>query len=120
MNTVLVCGSRHWADRQAIYNRLSLLPKNTVIVHGDCRGADQLAGSVAQELGLAVVACPANWEEHGRSAGPIRNRAMLNEFNPELVIAFTQDITQSRGTAHMVRLANERKIATEIYPRKEQ
>jgi hypothetical protein len=43
----------------------------------------------------------ADWEKLGRSAGPIRNQAMLDEGRPDLVVAFPGH----HGTADMVRRA---------------
>jgi hypothetical protein len=45
----------------------------------------------------------ADWNTHGRAAGPIRNQRMLDEVKPELVVAFPG----GRGTADMVRRARE-------------
>jgi hypothetical protein len=55
----------------------------TLLIHGDARGADWLAGEWAKERGVEV-ACPADWRRRGRGAGPIHNRQMLDE-HPDLV-----------------------------------
>lgn len=110
---VLVCGDRNWTDQAAIYKRLALLDMSTTIIHGAARGADRIAGDAAERLGLPVIAVPAEWELHGKSAGPIRNRKML-DMEPELVIAFHSDLSKSRGTADTVREARKRGIPVEI------
>lgn len=110
---VLVCGDRWWKDREKIKARLSTLPKDTMILHGACRGADLIAAGVAQELGMKVKAFPADWDRYGPSAGPIRNRLMLDQ-NPDLVIAFHSDLRNSRGTADTVTEAGHRKIQVEV------
>lgn len=99
---VLVCGSRHWTDREAIRRRLAAYPPGTVIIHGGCRGADGLAFSVARELGFAVEVFPADWTQ-GPRAGPERNARMLAEGRPTEALAFAPDLSASRGTADMVR-----------------
>jgi len=76
-----------------------------VIIHGDCRGADRLAGQAAEQLGLTVRAYPAQWDSHGRAAGPIRNQQMIDEEHPDLVIAFHDDLTKSKGTRDMLQRA---------------
>lgn len=48
-----------------------------LLLHGDARGADQVIDQAARRLGWAVQAMPAEWERHGRAAGPIRNRQLL-------------------------------------------
>ena len=109
---VLVCGSRSWRDPHAIADRLAKLPRGTTIVHGGARGADALAGTVANSLGLEVLEIPADWKRYGRSAGYRRNVAMLDDYRPALVLAFWDG--RSTGTAHTVREANERRIPVEI------
>jgi hypothetical protein len=47
------------------------------LFHGGARGADQAIASAADQLGWPQIACPAAWQQHGRAAGPIRNRQML-------------------------------------------
>jgi len=44
--------------------------------------------------------CHADWETHGRAAGPIRNEKMLT-WKPDLVVAFPGGV----GTADLVRRA---------------
>lgn len=110
--TILVCGSREWRDRNAVYLVLMCEPHHQGwcdapirVIHGDARGADQFAHMSAGELGYEVKAFPARWDEHGKAAGPIRNREMLDE-NPDLVVAFGR----GRGTDDTVREAEKRGI----------
>jgi hypothetical protein len=46
---------------------------------------------------MPVIAMPADWANHGKAAGPIRNRKML-DLKPDLVLAFHADLTNSKGT----------------------
>ena len=108
---VLVCGSRNWYDTDAISSRLSQLHKSTIIIHGAARGADTIARAYAIRFGLRQVAVPAKWEEHGRSAGPIRNRFML-DMKPDLVIAF--HLGDSPGTWDCINEARRRGIPVEV------
>lgn len=49
-----------------------------VIVSGTARGADTLGERYAHERGYAVEQYPADWEQHGKAAGPVRNKQMAD------------------------------------------
>lgn len=109
---VLITGGREWSNWDLIWQALRELGPNTVIIHGDCRGADKMAGYVAKKLGYVVRAYPADWNGLGRAAGAIRNRKMFDLEKPELVLAFKNNIQEEirlhqsgdkgHGTADMV------------------
>lgn len=111
---VLVCGDREWNSYKPIYSRLRDLPPGTIIVHGDCRGADKMSGFVAKQYGFEVIPVPADWDKFGKAAGPIRNQKMLDEHKVDLVLAFHNDIASSRGTKDMITRADKAGIAFEI------
>lgn len=54
-------------------------------------------------FGFNVQRFSADWEKHGKAAGPIRNRDMLKS-GADLVIAFRMD-GESRGTDDMIAIA---------------
>lgn len=109
----LVCGDRDWTDGSLIEKRLQILPLTTTILEGGCQGADLLAREAALKLGLDVIEIPANWIRHGKAAGPIRNRQML-DLEPTLVIAFHPHLSTSKGTYDCVREAIRRRISVEV------
>jgi len=47
------------------------------LLHGGARGADRAIGRAARQLGWPVEVHRADWRRHGRAAGPIRNRELL-------------------------------------------
>lgn len=98
---LLICGDRNWVDKDLIKATIAK-EAPTVVIHGDCRGADKLAGQAAHELGIEVIAFPADWKKLGRAAGPLRNKQMLVQGRPDKVIAFHDDISQSKGTLNML------------------
>ena len=114
---LLVCGSRYWKPFDPIKRELKRL-RPTVVIHGGAKGADSLAGIAARELGIMVEVYPAEWEVYGRSAGPIRNRKMLKEGKPDLVLAFHEDIKKSKGTADMMAIAKKAGIKVKLYKEK--
>ena len=99
---VLVCGGRDFNDSALLYdalNYLHLRHRIGVIVHGGARGADALAGRWANMTEKVLTAVyPAQWGAYGAAAGPTRNRQMLDEEHPDLVVAFAG----GSGTANMV------------------
>jgi hypothetical protein len=113
-----VCGDREWTDRVVIRRELRALlvaHPDIQICHGAARGADTLAGEVASELKIPVAAYPAHWEAFGKAAGPLRNRTMLREFQPELVVAFHADYAKSKGTRDMLEAARLAGVPTRLY-----
>jgi hypothetical protein len=64
-------------------------------------------------MGLPVESFPADWEQYGRAAGPIRNQQML-EAKPDRVFAFHEDLEHSKGTGDMVRRARKAGVPVEV------
>jgi len=114
MSRILICGDRNWTDIETIENFIKSLPPDTIIIHGNSRGADKIAKREAKKHGLTVKSYPADWNKYGRAAGPIRNKKMILEGRPDKVVAFHNDLSKSRGTADMIRQAKKRGIAFEI------
>jgi hypothetical protein len=50
-----------------------------LLLHGGARGADAAIGRAAHQLGWSALVMPAQWQRHGRAAGPIRNRELLEQ-----------------------------------------
>jgi hypothetical protein len=99
---VLVCGGRDYSDRNFMDHYLRLFDRNRgpikLIISGEARGADTLAKEWAVGCGCPYLGFPADWDKHGKAAGPIRNQQMLDEGKPDVVIAFKG----GRGTADMI------------------
>lgn len=103
---IIVCGGREYRDYPAIRKALDLLHARhaiTEVVHGGAFGADRLGGAWAEENGIPVRMFLADWHKHGKSAGHLRNRQMLLEARPDLVVAFPG----GRGTANMIENATK-------------
>lgn len=124
MSSILICGGRSYGrvpsevhpdayDRmreQACHERgrLFVIMRTAVerlsasrFVMGDATGADYLAAGWCKDNGFDFKVYPADWQQHGDKAGPIRNRLMLEQEHPSAVIAFPG----SKGTRNMVGLA---------------
>lgn len=108
MFRVLVCGGRNYWDREKVDAALSALRAEKGPLHviqGGAKGADRLAAlwCYAKASGGTVMMSqvPADWATHGKRAGAIRNQKMLDDYQPQLVVAFPG----GPGTADMVRRA---------------
>jgi len=111
MTRVLVCGGRDYDDFERVEAVLSKLHAEAgidAIIQGGARGADLLAYNWAHWAGVPCEQYDADWEAFGRMAGGMRNKAMLDEGRPDLVIAFPG----GSGTRNMIRQA--RKAGVEV------
>jgi hypothetical protein len=118
---VIVTGWTQWADEGAIRRELRKLPADTVVIHGDCEGADAIAGRVArEELGFGVEAMAKNEDDYrrfGRGAWKGLNERML-ATGVDLVLAFHPEFGQpgkGLGTAHMVELARAQGVEVRAF-----
>lgn len=106
---VLVCGGRDysdWAKVQEVLGDLHAAYRIGMVLHGAATGADSLADRWARQQLIAQTRFAADWDAHGKAAGPIRNQQMLDEGRPDLVIAFPG----GRGTADMMRRAKDKGV----------
>src|SRR5687768_4307045 len=98
---VLVCGGRDFHDYALAVRVLDSIQPVTEVIEGGANGADALGRLWAAERCLPVRTFRADWDKHGRAAGPLRNQQMRDEGKPDLVLAFPG----GRGTTDMVRRA---------------
>lgn len=116
MTRVLVCGGRDFTDTARIHSVLDhyhAQHRFSFVIHGAAPGADSLAGQWAMLRDVAQQAFSADWEKHGRAAGPRRNAQMLAVGKPDVVIAFPG----GRGTADMMRQARAAGVPVIEVPR---
>ena len=95
---VIIAGGRDYKPTIEDYARIRTLLTNslcTEIVSGGCSGADAFGEEMAKILQIPCKRFEAKWDEHGRAAGPIRNRAMAQYA--DAVILFSG----GAGTASM-------------------
>ena len=107
MFTVIVTGSRDYQDWQKVWRELDALMSehgSLMIRHGGCpTGADRFASmwisTFYNPSNVLEDVYEANWEQHGKAAGPIRNREMA-QAGADLCLAFP--LGESRGTWNCV------------------
>jgi hypothetical protein len=111
---VLVCGGRDFADRAYAFRTLNNLHDSyefTTIIEGGARGADAIAREWAEGMDIPVETYPADWEAHGKQAGYLRNRKMLLDGKPDLIVAFNG----GKGTKMMVTIAKNANVPVMKY-----
>jgi len=101
---VVVCGGRDYDNRDLVFLVLAVLQPQ-VVIEGGASGADALARAWTKEVGNRLITIEADWETHGKAAGPIRNGWMLDRA-PDLVLAFPG----GKGTENCIAQARARGI----------
>lgn len=75
------------------------------IIVGDCpTGADAFARIWCFTNNVEYDVYYADWERHGRAAGPLRNMEMIAQ-KPDLVLAFYAKGASNKGTSNCVKQA---------------
>lgn len=96
-----------WNDREATDIFLSLVHQTigiTTLIHGGAKGADTMCGEWAERNGIPIIVFGIDqyqWKRYGPKAGPRRNQRMLDEGEPDVLLAFYG----GRGTEDMKRRA---------------
>lgn len=106
-----VSGSRHFTDYDGFSERMrtviKLLKETPDKIHvGDCRGTDTLTVRWCHENDVSCEVFEADWDKHGRAAGPIRNKQLLKRTST--LIAFLA--SASRGTKNCINQAQKMKL----------
>lgn len=82
----------------------------TEIITGGAPGIDSLAERYAKENNIPIQVFHADWEKHGKKAGPIRNKLMAN--NADALIAIWDG--KSPGTKNMIDIALKARLKVSI------
>lgn len=113
---VAIVGSRSITDYDLV--ELAVVRSGFLIssvISGGAKGVDSLARQYAWIHGLPFTEFPANWDKYGKVAGRIRNSQMADVA--QAIIAIWDG--ESRGTAHTLECAIQRKLPTYVYNTKE-
>jgi len=115
----IITGSRRWDCYPCLKRILdelhATIPFEAIAV-GDCgRGADDAVLDWCAANNLDATVFVAEWDTHGKAAGPLRNQRMVDEFKHNLCIAFFWGPhAECKGTSDCVRRAKEAGYATII------
>lgn len=87
---VLICAGRHYTDsrrcRQVLEAFQRLHPVR-VVIHGGSQFLGAQIEDWAREIGADLVRYPPHWQLHGKHAERLRNRFMLADSRPDIVLA---------------------------------
>ena len=113
---LVIFGDRNFTDHQLLKTIVESTDsyrqgKITAVVCGEARGADSLGKRWANEQGIPVLSYPADWEQYGKGAGPIRNRQMAEVADKG--IGFLAP--GSKGTKNMITTCKKLSVPTLIY-----
>lgn len=95
---VAIVGSRDYRDMRRVREYLETLDHDTVIVTGCAIGVDAWARSISRTLDMRCEVYTADWQKHGRAAGPLRNTEIVSAC--DRLVAFWDG--KSRGTADSI------------------
>jgi hypothetical protein len=101
---VIIAGSRKLpagTDWRTVHTMIDCMAEGidiSEVVCGCAIGVDDIGRRWAEDHGITVVEFPANWDLHGRSAGPIRNRLMA-DYADSLIAVWDGE---SKGTQNMI------------------
>lgn len=97
----IIAGSRYARKYEHIVNAVKASGFNiSIVVSGKCRGFDELGELWAAKNNKIVDPFPADWNQYGRAAGPIRNRKMAE--NAHGLIALWDGKIKNSGTKNMI------------------
>lgn len=100
--TWIICGGRGFGDQalfdQTMQDLFDQFGCPERIVQGGATGADAMAGAFARKLGIKEEIVKPDWHLWGPVAGNKRNQKMLDDFNPDMVLAFPG----GKGTKDMI------------------
>ena len=105
---VLVTGSRNWTDKEAVEINIART-KPDIIIEGGARGADTIAKEYAHKTFRKVIEVKPEWDKYGKKAGAIRNAEMI-AMKPDVVLAFSTDLSKDKGTRDTVNKALQKGI----------
>lgn len=115
-----ITGGRDWSHVTELRDWLDKFHAKfpiTKLIHGGARGADKICGQWALDNNIEVVEMKADWNKHGRAAGPLRNRDMLayaREIGGSTLLAFP--CVGSKGTFDMINICEKSGFKIYIVP----
>ena len=113
---LLICGSRCITNWDYIYDCINEIMEEYEgliyeIIEGDAEGVDRIAGIYAAEHHIRSIVMPANWRKHGKKAGFIRNKEMVDLCDKGIAIWDGY----SKGTKHTIDLLKKQNKLIKVF-----
>ena len=109
---IAIAGCRDITDEKKVERIIAQhIAVKDVVITGGCRGVDKIAQEYARRMFADVETFSADWDKHGKAAGPIRNREIAQ--NADILVAIWDG--KSRGTKSMIEEAFRAGIETHVY-----
>lgn len=116
---LIIAGKRDFNDKEFVYKEIdeyiSVIGKPSEIIEGGASGVDSIAIEYGILHKIPIKTFFADWDTHGRAAGPIRNEQMAKYASKNgdgHLLAFWDG--QSRGTKSMIEQAKKYKLKYKI------
>lgn len=100
---IAIVGSRNFSPLAWVRLLVESLPPGTIVISGAGGPVDLDAAHYARRRRLLVFEHRPDWNKHGKAAGPIRNRRIVEDC--DRVFAFWDG--KSRGTKSTIDIANK-------------
>lgn len=79
--------------------------KDVHLIHGGCQGIDTQCLLIAKHQDWKTTTVKPDWKRYKLKAGPIRNREMIEKYEPDYIICFPHKTHASRGTQSTIKFA---------------
>ena len=112
-NVWIIAGSRHFQDQDYVSRILDEFaaehghPK--AVLSGAAKGADRCGECWASKSGIPIIRFHADWNKHGKAAGPLRNNQMA-EYAKDSGVLFLFWDGKSPGSRSMLQAAQKHGI----------
>lgn len=128
---IIVAGSRDFKDYQLLRDTLMYYltdmddadvvdnPSQVKFISGTARGADVLGEQFAYTYEYDVIRFVPDWDAYGKSAGYRRNAEMAKYASEAYGVLFAFWDGKSKGTKHMIDLANRYGLEVHVVKYKE-
>ena len=112
---IIIAGTRTFNDKHLLFCQMDyLIAKFDLqyfeVISGTAEGADKLGEEWGKERHATITRFPADWNKHGKAAGPIRNAEMADVA--DICVVFWDG--KSKGTKNMIETALSKGLMVKV------